>query len=59
MKSSLDIVQDLRETFQTAHTFRLKLSPGKCTFGVQVGKFLGFMISQQGLEINPSKIVAI
>lgn len=43
-KSSLDIVQDLRETFQTAHMFGLKLNPNKCTFGVHAGKFLDFKI---------------
>lgn len=59
MKSSLYIVQDLRETFQTAHMFGLKLNLEKCTFGVQAGKFLDFMILKQGLEINPSKITAI
>lgn len=56
-KSSLDIVQDILETFQTTHTFGL--NPDKCTFGVHVEKFLGFMISQRGLEIKPSKIAAI
>lgn len=59
MKSSLNIFPNLRETFQTAHTFGLKLNPEKCTFGVHANKFLGFMISQRGLEINPSKIAAI
>lgn len=59
IKSSLDIVQDLRETFQTTHTFGLKLNLEKCTFDVQASKFLGFMISQRGLEFNPSKITTI
>lgn len=57
--SLLDITQDLRETFQTVQAFGLKLNPDKCTFGVHVGKFMSFMISQRSLEINPSKIAAI
>ena len=28
-------------------------------FGVTVGKFLGFMVSQRGIEVNPEKIRAI
>ena len=37
----------------------MKLNPSKCTFGVTVGKFLGFMVSQRGIEVNPEKIQAI
>jgi len=31
----------------------------KCAFGVGSGKFLGFMVSNRGIEINPDKIKAI
>ncbi|KAM2779698.1 hypothetical protein COP1_014946 [Malus domestica] len=37
----------------------MRLNPNKCAFGVGSGKFLGFMISQQGIEANPEKIKAI
>ncbi|KAL0319852.1 UNVERIFIED_CONTAM: Ribonuclease HI [Sesamum radiatum] len=37
----------------------MKLNPSKCTFGVRGGKFLGFMVSQRGIEANPEKIEAI
>ena len=37
----------------------MKLNLGKCAFGVTVGKFLGFMVSQRGIEANPDKIQAI
>ena len=37
----------------------MKLNPSKCTFGVSSGKFLGFMVSQRGIEANPNKIRAI
>ena len=30
-----------------------------CAFGVTTGKFLGFMVSQRGIEANPDKIQAI
>ncbi|XP_077246044.1 uncharacterized protein LOC143885887 [Tasmannia lanceolata] len=38
---------------------RMKLNPAKCAFGVTSGKFLGFMVSQRGIEANPEKIQAI
>ena len=37
----------------------MKLNLSKCTFGVSLGKFLGFMVSQRGIEANPDKIQAI
>ena len=37
----------------------MKLNPSKCAFGVASRKFLGFMVSQRGIEANPDKIQAI
>ena len=37
----------------------MKPNPSKCAFGVSSGKFLGFMVSQRGIEANPDKIQAI
>ena len=37
----------------------MKLNPAKCVFGVASGKFLGFMVSQRGIEVNPEKVQAI
>ena len=37
----------------------MKLNPSKCMFGVTVGKFLCFMVSQRGIEVNPEKVRAI
>ena len=54
-----DHLEDLKETFNTLHSYNMKLNPGKCTFGVTAGKFLGFMVSQRGIEANPDKIRAI
>lgn len=30
----------------------MKLNLSKCTFAVNVGKFLGFMVTQRGIEVN-------
>src|SRR5215468_4314535 len=37
----------------------MKLNPEKCVFGVASGKFLGFMVTQRGIKVNPEKIEAI
>ena len=49
-------LNDLRETFETLYLYKVKLNPSKCMFGVLSGKFLGFMVSQRGVEANPDKI---
>jgi hypothetical protein len=58
-KEDIDHLTDLKETFQTLRGYNMKLNPSKCAFGDSSGKFLGFMVSQHGIEANPDKIKAI
>lgn len=37
----------------------LMLNPAKCTFGVKAGKFLGYMVTEKGIEVNQAKMVAL
>ena len=37
----------------------MKLNPDKCAFGVSVGKFLGFIVNNQGIEENLDKIKVV
>ncbi|KAM1100354.1 hypothetical protein ACFX2B_006762 [Malus domestica] len=52
-------ITNLSETFTILKRYRMRLNPNKCSFGVSSAKFLGFMISQRGIEANPEKIKAI
>ncbi|KAK3037695.1 hypothetical protein RJ639_030639 [Escallonia herrerae] len=52
-------VNDLKETFDILRAYNVTLNPLKCAFGVALGKFLGFMIFQRGIETNPEKIDVI
>ncbi|XP_042484775.1 uncharacterized protein LOC122065051 [Macadamia integrifolia] len=54
-----DHVLDLKEAFGVLRKNQMRLNPTKCAFGVTSGKFLGFLVSQRGIEANPSKIEAI
>ena len=58
-KEELAHLDDLKETFTTLRQYQMKLNPNKCAFGVASGKFLGFMVSQRGIEANPKKVRAI
>ena len=45
-------MNNLQETFNTLRSYNMKWNPSKCVFGVTAGKFLGFMVSQRGIEVN-------
>ncbi|XP_059315842.1 uncharacterized protein LOC132066564 [Lycium ferocissimum] len=49
----------IQDTFDVLRKYNMKLNPEKCAFGVQSGKFLGFMVSNRGIEINSDKIKTI
>ena len=58
-KLSQNHLKDLTETFRILRLHKLKLNASKCVFGVGSGKFLGFMVSHRGIEVNPDQIKAI
>ena len=58
-KEAKTYLKDLQETFNTLRRYKLKLNLVKYLFGVSLGKFLGFLVSQWGIEANPEKIRAI
>ncbi|KAL6219301.1 hypothetical protein ACLB2K_007060 [Fragaria x ananassa] len=52
-------VSDLQATFDIILVYGMRLNPKKCLFGVVKGKFLGHVISRQGIEANLEKVQAI
>jgi hypothetical protein len=50
---------DLRLALQRMCRYGLKMNPLKCAFGVSASKFLGFIIHEHGIEIDPKKIESI
>jgi len=52
-------ITDLEELLRTITKYNLRLNPDKCVFGVEVGKFLGFLLTKRGIEANPDKCAAI
>ncbi|KAI5327243.1 hypothetical protein L3X38_026639 [Prunus dulcis] len=52
-------IPNLSAMFTNLKQYKMRLNPTKCAFGVASEKFLGFMISQKGIEANPEKIQAI
>ena len=52
-------INDLKEVFKVLQRYKLCLSADKCAFGVGVSKFLGYMITYQGIEVNLDQIKAV
>ena len=50
---------DLWVIFQILRKYKLRLNVSKCSFGVGSGKFLGYMVTYRGIEVNPDQIKAI
>ena len=51
-KEEEDHLNDLKQMFNTLRQYSMKLNPYKCAFGISSGKFLGFVVSQRGIEAN-------
>ena len=58
-RKKADLLEDLSETFDNLHTYRMKLNPKKCVFGVPASKLLSFIVSERGIKVKPEKINAI
>ena len=52
-------VGDLRNIFEILRKHKLRLNASKCSFGVGSSKFLGYMVTHYGIEVNPDQINAI
>ena len=46
-------VEDLGNIFEILRKHKLHLNASKCSFGVGSGKFLGYMVTHRGIEVNP------
>ena len=52
-KRAEDHVSHLEQTFEVLQKYGIKLNPSKCSFGVSARKFLGYIVTQRGIEACP------
>ena len=45
---------DFGDIFYVLRRHKLRLNASKCSFGVGSGKFLGYMVTYRGIEVNPN-----
>ncbi|RYR34843.1 hypothetical protein Ahy_A10g049885 [Arachis hypogaea] len=58
-ESGDQLTNDLKVIMSTLRKHQMRLNPAKCAFEMKAGKFLGFMITQRGVEANPEKCRAV
>ena len=52
-------LRDLGNIFEVLRKYKLRLNASKCSFGMGSGKFLGYMVTHRGIEVNLDQIKAI
>ena len=52
-------VKHVKKVLKKLKEYKLYLQPGKCKFYVKETEFLGFIVSTEGVKINPKKISAV
>ncbi|KAI5318333.1 hypothetical protein L3X38_038041 [Prunus dulcis] len=50
-----DQIKPLVEAFRLLRKYNIKLNSSKCTFGVSSGRFLGYLVTQRGIEAHPNQ----
>jgi hypothetical protein len=52
-------MSDLKLSLERIKTYGLQMNPLKCAFGITSGRFLGFIVHEHGIQIDPKKIESI
>jgi hypothetical protein len=58
-KNAADHIGHLTQIFQRCREFGISLNPKKCVFAVHEGKLLGYVVSKQGITVDPEWVAAI
>ncbi|GJU47986.1 reverse transcriptase domain-containing protein [Tanacetum coccineum] len=58
-KTKQGMIIDIAETFDNLQKINMKLNPKKCSFDVGEGKFLGYMVTSEGIRANLKKTKAM
>ncbi|GKC01716.1 reverse transcriptase domain-containing protein [Tanacetum coccineum] len=58
-KTEPGMIKDVKETLLTLKKVNMKLNPKKSSFGMEDGKFLGYIVTSEGITGNPEKAKAV
>ena len=51
-KVEFEHINDLGDIFEILKRHKLRLNAAKCSFGVGLGKFLGYMVTHYRIEVD-------
>ena len=57
-QQEVDHATHLKRVLEQTRKYNMRLNPEKCMFGVQAGKFLGFYLTERGIEADQDKCQA-
>ena len=58
-KQEVRHIEDLQGVFEVLRQYKLCLNAEKCAFGVGASKYLGYLITNREIEVNPNQIEAV
>ncbi|GJY51082.1 reverse transcriptase domain-containing protein [Tanacetum coccineum] len=58
-KTEPEMIKDVEETLLKLKKVNMKLNPKKCSFGMEEGKFLGYIVTSERIRANPEKAKAV
>ncbi|GKB87794.1 reverse transcriptase domain-containing protein [Tanacetum coccineum] len=58
-KSEQSLVQDVKETLRKLKRVNIKIDPNTSSFGVEEGRFLGHVVTKEGVRADPEKVQTI
>ena len=58
-RNQTDHPMHLRAIFLHCRHYKIRLNPHKCVFCVGSSRFLGFVVSKEGIRIDPLKVQSI
>ena len=58
-KNLVEHLLRLRQVFESCREYNLRMNPSKYAFRVSLGRFLGFLVHQRGIDLDPTKAKAI
>ena len=53
-KQEVRHIEDLQGVFEVLRQYKLCLNAEKCAFGVGASKYLGYLITNREIEVNPN-----
>ncbi|GKB54125.1 reverse transcriptase domain-containing protein, partial [Tanacetum coccineum] len=59
IKTDENLIKDVEETLDKLQRVNVKVDPSKCTFGMEEGNLLGYVVTTEGIKVDSEKVKVI